>query len=473
MKTAIVGNGILGLMTAYRLIRRDPGVRLSIVGPDDHRGCASLAAAAMFNSFCEVDPGTLANKYEREKFLFNRSATPHWPSLLQQIQEESGERLQFGFGTFLVNNHATDVLEDETFEAVVHALEQFAEPFQTVKPADIPNYKPTARGRAARAIFIPGEGWVNPVLLVRALTDVLARSGRVEFIDGRCQSLERVGAAVKYLHLEGGERRSADVFFLASGATFSKIVAQSNLALDMPRIFYGVGCSVLLKTGELTLHNCVRTPNRGLACGIYAAPQDPAHTIVGASNFISPEPEDGPRLTSIHSLLESAMEQLNSDYYRSQLVKVNTGWRPTSEDTLPLLGKTSLANLFVATGTKRDGLHCAPVISDAITDLILTNHTATDLSLFRPERPPVRLYTREEAIETTVRHTINQAYQHGFTPSRSRMLEEMQRHLRAELEELHDRVGASDWGIPPELINMYKYGHIPSRRGAPEDAPRR
>ena len=55
MKTIIIGNGILGLMTAWRLIGRDPKGTVCVVGPASQKGCASLAAAAMFNSFCEVD----------------------------------------------------------------------------------------------------------------------------------------------------------------------------------------------------------------------------------------------------------------------------------------------------------------------------------------------------------------------------------------------------------------------------------
>jgi hypothetical protein len=27
------------------------------------------------------------------------------------------------------------------------------------------------------------------------------------------------------------------------------------------------------------------------------------------------------------------------------------------------------------------------------------------------------------------------------------------------LERLHDHIGAFDWGIPPEMLDMYRYGH--------------
>lgn len=460
MKVVIIGNGIISYTTAYALLRRDSNVKITIVGPSDQKGCASLAAAAMFNSFCEVDPSTLTNEFEKKKFLFNRSAVPYWPEYLARLTKESDQDIPHGFGTYLINNHATDEMEDLSFNAVVSALKEFNEPYEGVDLKNIKNYKPIPSKRAARAIYIPAEGWVNPIALINSLKIILERSGRVHFENDYVKSLYRSGDRIVRVELEDGSKISdGDFYLMASGATFSKIISSSNLDTSFPKIFYGVGCSLLVKTGENTLTNCVRTPNRGLACGIYSAPQDSDHTLIGASNFISPWPEDHGRLTSIHNLVESAMEQINSDYYRAQLVKVNVGWRPTSEDTLPLIGKTSIENLLVATGTKRDGLHCSPVISEYLADTILLGKSSHDVSFFKPERTPYRPYKREEAIETAVKHILNAAYQHGFESAKNRMVEDLEKYYRDDITKLHDKVGAKDWGIPPEMLNMFRYGH--------------
>lgn len=460
MHVVIVGNGILGLTTAYRVVERDPGASVTVIGPAHHRGCASLAAAAMFNSFCELEPNTLANPIERQKWLFNKAATAYWPDFLRELQTRAGMAINNGFGTFLINNHTNDTLEDENFDAVVAALQEFNEPFAFVHPREIPKFRPSPRSRASRAIQIPAEGWVNPLHLIEALKQALMVSGRVQFVDANCQSLTTVGSRVIGAVVDTDELVQGDIYLLSPGATFSQIVDASHLpfSIQPPRIFYGVGCSLLLETGSETLTNCVRTPNRGLACGVYAAPQTPSRTLIGASNFISPVPEDGPRLTSVHTLLGAAMDQINANYFRVQLIKVNVGWRPTSQDTLPLLGKTSLDNLLVATGTKRDGLHCSPLISENLVALMFGDRPTFDLSLFRPEREPVRTLTREEAIETAVRHSMNAAYQHGFTPSTSRMVDDLIKTYRADVEAVHDTVGALEWGIPPEMLEMYRYG---------------
>lgn len=461
MRVAIIGNGILGLQTAYRLLKSDSTVQIILIGPSTRPGCASLAAAAMFNSFCEVDRHTLSHPIERQRFLFNTSSNALWPDLLKEIERASGSSVEYGFGTFLINNQVSDQLEDENFDAVIDVLKEFKEPYETVSPSTIPHYKPGALQRAGRAIFLPREGWVNPIRLMEALQQILRLSGRVQFIDGLAQRLtmNKAKTAIEAVQLDK-ESASADQFVLCPGASATRVLQQSNLGIDVMRIFYGIGATLLLKTGENTLTHCLRTPNRGLACGVYAAPQGAGHTVLGASNLVGPEPVDHARLSSIYVLLKAAMEQIHSDYYRSELVRVNVGWRPISADTLPLIGKTSLANLLIATGTRRDGLHCSPVISEYLADVLLKGKSKHDLSLYHPERKKVRLYSRTQAIELSVQHTLNAAYQHDFIPAKNRMLDQLKSYYTQEFSKLHDQVGATEWGIPPELIEMYRYGHV-------------
>jgi glycine oxidase len=456
----VIGNGIVGLQTAYALLSRDPELRISLIGARSRPGCASLAAAAMFNSFCEIDAGSVENRFENEKFLFNKLSNDRWPSLIRQLETEDDRKINHGFGTFLINNAGSDGLEDENFDAIIDALIQHKEPYQNSNPREIPFYRPEPRYRASRAIFIPREGWINPVELLATLESLLEKSGRVTFVDDQCSRLVQQGSRITEAITSNGTQVTAGQFAVTVGANFTTLVEASNLSAQFQRIFFGVGATVLLETGEETIRNCIRTPNRGLACGLYAAPQTTTGTLVGASNFISPRPVDRVRLTSLYTIMKSAMEQLNQNYYRSEVVRVNVGWRPTSTDTFPLLGKCSISNLVVATGTKRDGLHCSPVISEYLSDLILSGESRFDFPLFDPERKPIRFLTRSEAIESMVRQNINAAYQHDWVPAKNGMQDGLEKQYREEYSRLHDDVGAMDWGIPAELKDMYKYGQV-------------
>lgn len=125
-----------------------------------------------------------------------------------------------------------------------------------------------------------------------------------------------------------------------------------------------------------------------------------------------------------------------------------------------MVGATDIANLLVATATKRDGLHCSPLIARCLVDLATGAPVSHDLSHFKPDRAPVKFLTRKESVETFVRHSMNANYQHDFVPAKNKMVSQLEAMYRSDIEDLHDKVGADTWGIPPELVDMYRYGHI-------------
>ena len=77
---AIIGNGIIGTMIAYRLSKIKNSVAL--IGPKNRRGSASMAAGAMLNVFGEIDYDIenndlsyLKNQNRRYKLAFFKAHT--------------------------------------------------------------------------------------------------------------------------------------------------------------------------------------------------------------------------------------------------------------------------------------------------------------------------------------------------------------------------------------------------------------
>lgn len=480
MHTIIVGNGIIAQTAAFRLLQRaSANDQITIIGKQDRQGSATLAAGAMLNSFAEIEKGALDSELDMYRFELSHLATRMWPKFEHELIEAAGSCLPDGCkncqgfsgggcvdtGTYIINNTAADDLDDENFDAILKALDDFDEPYRTVSPSDIPNYMPEQRYRATRALYIENEGWFNPRLMVEKLDAILRRSSLVRFVDKHVERLSVSSGLISGAVLEDGSTIEAEKFLLATGASVSDILTRSQLDIGMQRVFYGVGVSVEIRSPDYPHTKCIRTPNRGLACGVYSvpyfvSPNDPHdHILLGASNFISPTPYPYGRLTSVESLMKAGMEQINHNFYRADLVRVNIGWRPTSQDTYPLVGKTSVPNLIIATGTKRDGFHLSPLLSQYIASMIHGESIDERFAQFSPERPPIRSLTRQQAIDKAVRHQMSAAYQHGFSPSHSRMPEQIKRMYRDDLERLHDSVGATEWGIPPEMLDMYRYGH--------------
>jgi glycine oxidase len=480
MTRIIIGNGIVALSIAFGLVRRpDFTEQITVIGPSARPGAATPAAAAMLNSFAEIEHGALETEIDLFRFEMSHTATRLWPAFETALIEASGDRIPhgcsacqgcagggcFGTGTYVINNTATDDLDDKNFDAILEALSAFNEQHSHVSPSDIPGYAPQQRFRATRAVLIHNEGWFNPRLMLEKMEAALKRSGRVTFVDDEVLKLSMQQGTIAAVELKSGSIVEGDQFVLASGASVSGVIARSNIGLTMPRVFYGIGTSIEIRSVDHPLTNVIRTPNRGLACGLYAVPyflepnRPNNHVLIGASNFIAPELHHHGRLTSIEGLLSGAISQFNANYYRADLIRVNVGARPTSQDSYPLIGGTAISNLYIVSGTRRDGFHLAPLISDIMSKMMSGDSVDERYKMFRPDRKPIKGLTRQQAVEKAVRHQMSAAYQHGFTPAMSRMPEQLEQQMRDAVERLHDQVGAKDWGIPPDMLDMYRYGH--------------
>jgi hypothetical protein len=181
--------------------------------------------------------------------------------------------------------------------------------------------------------------------------------------------------------------------------------------------------------------------------------------FVGATNFISPVPEYYPRMTSLHGLLRAAMEQINRKFYKAQVLKYVVGHRPTSADVFPLMGETSIKGLWVLTGTKREGIHMSPLLGQWIAREIL-GRPSLFANRFAPERNLLHTMTKEEGIRLAVKHLKSAALQHELRLPKANWDDMIDDTLRRKVEAVYDKRGIKEFGIPPELLDMYEYGHV-------------
>ncbi len=480
MHYIIAGNGIIANTIAFRLLQHiSKSDEITIIGPVERTGSATLAASAMLNSFAEIDESSLKTEADLYHFELSHTATRMWPDFEKELIEASGEHLPTGCskceilqgggcydnGTYVINNTSADDTDDRNFDAIVTALQDFNEQFELVNPSDIPNYAPSQRKRATRALYIHNEGWLNPRLVMEKLDAILLHDARVTIVDEYVGRFIHQNGTIKSVELLNGKVIEGDTFLLATGASASETLDKSELGIDVQRIFYGVGISLEIRATGNAHTKCIRTPNRGGACGIYSVPyflgpdQENDHILIGASNMISSKPLFHGRVSSIQHLLQSAVEEINGNFYAAEVIRTNVGARPITQDTFPLIGQTSLSNLFISTGTKRDGFHLSPLISDVLAKQMIGETVDERFHMFAPERELLHRYDRETAVEVIVSGLMSEQYQHGYSPSNIRMNAQVRETYRREIELLHDKVGAVDWGIPPDMVKMYREGY--------------
>jgi glycine oxidase len=481
MHTVIAGNGILALTTAFRLARRaGPNDRITLVGPRARPGSASMAAGAMLNLFAEVEAGSLDSASALFHFELSHLASQMWPGFEQELIEAAGCCLPrgcascqglsgggcFDRGIYVVENAAGDGLDGENFDAILSALQDFNESHQLLAAADIPNYRPDPRYRASRALLIHGEGWFNPQLMLEKLDALLAGFPQVSVVDAMVQRLHASACGeIAALETADGRLIEGDQFLLAAGAAVGSILDRSMLDLKLLKLFYGTGVTLEISSPGFPHTRAIRTPNRGLAGGLYTVPyfHRPGvandHVLIGASNQLSPEPVYQGNTTAVETLLRNAREQINVGFADAGLVRTNLGWRPVSQDLYPVIGRTSVSNLLLATGTRRDGFHMSPLLSDVLVAMLYREPVDPRWQMFAPERAPIRDLGREATIDKVVRQQLCIARQQAGITAGSRLPAQLAQLFRDDLSRLHDQVGALDWGIPAEMIDMYRQGH--------------
>ncbi len=459
----IVGNGVLGYAAAFCLMEKNKDLKIGIIGTPDKRGAASWASGAMLASFAEIEKGSLDSEIEKYTFGLNRKAAALWPQWVARINAYADERfkLTLNFGTYVLHNTRADEADDENIAAIQEVLEQHREPYEIADPSTIKGYSPATEGRSLKILYIPNEGFIPSFKIRDAFENIFAKNKAIEIIPSAAVKIT-VGGKEKEIITAANAVYKAPVVILAAGSKTQELIDQiPEIKSRIPRQVYGVGTALILKqtSSGVTPEKVIRTANRGLACGVHAVPYDQERCYIGASNFISPVPEYHPRITSLYALLQSAMEQVHRLHYKSQVEQVLVGHRPTTVDTFPVIGETSIKGLWLVSGTKRIGLHMSPFYGGYVAAKIMDGKDTFE-NKFLPERKLFHTMTREQGIRKAVKHLKSAAYQHELHLPKAGWEDMVEEMLRKKVEKIYDDCGIKNYGIPPELLDMYRYGHV-------------
>ena len=461
----VIGNGAIGSATAIRLSQQFPEAQVALVGPDNRSGSASIAAGFMLNVFGELEVGVLQKQFSKAKFELSLQSKSLWQQWEENLTALSGHNFNTVMGTVVFSNSAASDIDDENFDYIVNALEQYNEPYDFISPKQVKGFEPAQHTRAMRMVCIPGEGFVESAKLFSTFDKCFANIANITLIHEPIKSLQ-LDDNVKCCQTSSGQEIQAEKMILAAGAFTQQLIESvPELSERIPPIFYGTGaalhCSVntdIPGFGFDLPDHVIRSTNRGNACGIHVVPYDNRRCYVGASNMVTRYFEPNPRMSALHGVLDSALNEINVNFYKvnSQVV---VGHRPTSADTYPITGPVqSIDGLYILSGTKREGVHLSPLLSKALVTHVDTGEWLL-LTAFLPERKIISELKREEAIEKTVAHHLSGAYQHGLRMPHTGWEPMLENTLRQNVIDVYDNLNI-DFGIPPEMLNMYQYGHI-------------
>lgn len=352
----VVGAGIIGCTVALELARSGRQVVQCAHGAS---GDATQASGAMLGVLGEVSTRDSADALR----VRVKAATRHelWRAALG---------IEAGFGTFVVasGRRASDI---QGVAAMETAAKREGIRCSRVDAEEVHGFRPANGWAPARVLHLPDEGWIDALQLMEALNAALGGHPSITSVPGRVVGVARHGDRASGVLLESGLRVQADEVVLCAGANVAELTRASGwdsgvLPPTLPS--KGVGLRLRPRRDAPALGVALRTPNREFACGLHAVPRGDSTVYVGATNRVSQYVEMLGAVTAgeVSLLLGQAMRELDRELVSAELVGTGWGVRPLSVDGVPIVGRTAIDGLSVATGTYRDGVLLAPMVADAV-----------------------------------------------------------------------------------------------------------
>jgi glycine oxidase len=362
MKVVVIGGGIAGLSIGWRLVQQ--GAEVTVLERAQPGMGATWASAGMIAVTAENGD---ENSPEAK---LGRASAALWPAFAAEVEEKSGRKIGFEKpGTVIVARNA-----EESAQLAVRAKNAPSAKMMSADEARA--LEPMLKPGIAGALFDPDEAQIDNRAIGLALAKAFVRAGgslqsneavvRIEMENGRA-----IGARTPFSH------HHADAFVLAAGAWTAQIEGLPKDAV--PPVFPVKGEMLALDPPD-----GVGIPHHAIwGNEIYLVPRL-RRLFVGATvarNGFDTTPTDDAEewlFTRALGLLPQLDDWKISDHW--------AGLRPGSPDNLPLLGATTVANVFVASGQYRNGILLAPSIAEALCSLVLGRSPSFDIRVFDPRR---------------------------------------------------------------------------------------
>lgn len=451
----IVGQGIIGLSTAFNLISHDPKLNIMIIAPKSREGSGTQASGAMLGCFGEISSAVMKHDISHEKFELAYQARKLWPQWIEQVNAYLPTRQQINVqqGTLIINNCQSGNLDDQSYQCMESYLHRYHEPYENVDANDIRYLNPIPTSRPTTACYLPNENFIDSSALLNALETALENSNQCIILDGVVNEILHDGEQVKGVTLESNETYYASTVLLAAGAYSQALIDKLHIQDSMPRLFYGLGNAIEIKTRTAPCPYVIRTINRSFACGLHTVPRSNGNVYVGATNNVITEPEQGPRIGLMQFLIRCAVEQINQDWHNANIKRNIVGHRPVTIDLCPLVGETVIDGLHIASGTYRDGVHLSPLIARYMTDKLVKGHD-TIPELIKPVRRPHSFHSKHTAIEEGVENYMAGAYEHDMSLPRVGWDNMMRKLLSDKVKSIYEKYNTG-YVFPPDFLLMF------------------
>lgn len=370
LDAVVVGGGVIGLSIGWRAACS--GLAVAVIDPTPGHG-STWAAAGMLGPVGEAHFG------EDRLALLNVAAARQWPAFARDLEEASNRAVGYiASGTVLAAMDASDrrVIDDVlTFQTDLGLSPR------RLSSRECRELEPLLSPGVVGGAEFPDDHQVDNRLIVDALLAASDRSG-VTVITDEVSAVNSKDGRVTGVTLRNGGTLDSGAVVVAAGCWSGGLGGLPHQVIPPVRPVKGLTLRVRASKGTPVLTRIVRGLVHGKSC--YLVPREDGTVVIGATME-----EKGFDLTvqvgSVHDLLRDARAVIPAiDEY--ELIETTTGLRPGSPDNAPLIGRTSMEGLFMATGHYRNGILLAPVTADAVVSMLDGKGVSDVIGSFGPDR---------------------------------------------------------------------------------------
>jgi glycine oxidase len=405
MTAIVVGGGIIARAIGLELIRS--GIHTSLIYSEEKTvNIASLAAGAMLGAYGEItiddEDDSAANELG-----FRVRSQKMYPEWLSSIRDQCRQQIFSSLGTYVVGNGYSPQ-DGSNLARIKSVADKMGEQCEWVEAEDVPGLHPSSSMMPSRCLFLPREGSVDTSDLMGAIKSCLTQSQLYKHVDDEVTKITRgPGRGERRVSTTKGKDFVTDCLIVCAGSLSAEIMGEAIYSqAQLPPLYFGKGASCTA-ISSIHLPHTIRTPNRAFACGIHVVPRANGRIYIGATNMFGTnhEAEKGVETGELHVLFEEVIHQINTELRRLKIENIRYGFRPIATTRIPLVGKTRLAGLHIATGTYRNGVLMAPLIAKTVVAEIMGQPVSNPFSP-AGQGPPKSKKPLEQLIRMGVRDIV-------------------------------------------------------------------
>ncbi|MFY9910997.1 MAG: glycine oxidase ThiO [Candidatus Sulfotelmatobacter sp.] len=345
----VMGGGIIGLSLAIEL-RKQRATVLVVERGEPGREASHAAGGMLVDCSVETVPALQA---------LTTASARMYPDFAHELEVESGMQVDLRDQGAIV------------FPPPEHVHERPGFTLESLLPAPLAELEPALADPRRPAFFLK-ERSVDPRALTAAALETAKRRG---------------------VDISSGEEVSAVSF--AEGKVCAVVTKKTSFPAAKV-----VNCAGAW-SGQIAPHNfptrpvkgqilCLISPSRGLlkhvirAPEVYLIPRSDGRILVGTTL----EEAGFDKRTDVGTIqrLYRAAVALIPELQNAKILEDWAGLRPGTPDALPILGETSTAGYYVATGHFRDGILLAPITAQVMAQVIEGKVSTYDLRAFSASR---------------------------------------------------------------------------------------